>query len=224
MTRDSRWARRGAVGGFVALGAFWLLVFAAGRLEPGYRPTRDYVSALASEGARFPALGVLALVTFGIAYLAAAVVLQTWVGTRFGALLMAGAGAITWIVALARIHCPGGAANCGHAGTNGVLVARTAGSTLGPHVHGWAVALSYALVAVAMLWLAVLWRRRHHPLRASASGAALIGSLATVPFWVSSDAPGLAQRLWLGILSAWVALVCVRPLVDLDAAQPEEAA
>src|SRR6478735_4985589 len=91
-------ARRAAHVGLGALGLFWALVILGGVLQPGYRAGRDYVSALASEGARAPAIGVLALASFGVAYLAAAFVLDRWVGTRLGAALLVGAALLTWVV------------------------------------------------------------------------------------------------------------------------------
>ena len=31
---------------------------------------------------------------------------------------------------------------------------------------------------------------------------------------LGADSPGLAQRVWLGILTAWLVLICARPLLD----------
>ena len=215
MIDAARTSRRAGAAGLLALAGFWVLVVVAGLLQPGYAPSRDYVSDLAAVGARDPAVGVVALLALGVAYLAAAVVLDGWVGTRLGAVLLAVAALLTWVVAFARIDCPDGAAYCSVPRPGrGVALVHASGSRFGPHLHGWGVAASYAAVALAMLWLGVLWRRRRHPLRALASVAALVTSLATVPFWVSDGSPGLAQRVWLGILTAWVVLVCVRPLVD----------
>jgi len=215
-------ARRAGLVGAWAVVAFWGLVVVAGLAQPGYRPSRDYVSALASEGARWPVLGIVALLSFGVAYLAAAVVLARGVGTAVAAGLLVGAGLLTWVVAFARIHCPGGAAFCSVSAPDrgGQSVADTA-SRFGPHLHGWSVAASYALVAIAMLWLAVVLGRRGDRRRALASVAALVTSLATVPFWTGSDTPGGAQRVWLGILSAWVLLICAIPL-SVGAAIVEE--
>ena len=194
----------------MAVAGFWFLVVVAQSRQPGYAPSRDFVSALASEGARWPLLGIGALLVFGVAYLAAGVVLDDDPGTRLGAALLAGAGLLTWVVALARIDCPFGAAGCSLPSESGVLAADT-GARLGPELHGWAVAGSYTLVALAMLVTAVLWWRRDRRL-GLLSAAALVTSLATVPFWIAGDPPGGPQRVWLGILSAWVVLVCVQPL------------
>jgi len=68
-----------------------------------------------------------------------------------------------------------------------------------------------------VLW----WRRGGRRVRASLSALAFVASLATVPFWVAGDSPGGAQRVWLGILSAWLVLVLVRPLVDVPSAASE---
>ena len=212
MRTDPAAARTAGTVGTWALAGFWVLVVVAGHLQPGYRPSRDYVSALASEGARLPGLGILALVLLGVAYVAAAGVLGRTFGSWFGLALMVGAGLLTWVVAFARIHCPRGAGAC--------LGRDAAPASFGPHLHGWGVAASYTLVAGSMLWLAVtLWLRSRRGL-ALASAVALVASLATVPSWVGTESPGGAQRLWLGIISAWVVLVCSLPIIA--AARPEE--
>src|SRR4051812_23241882 len=112
MQREATQVRQAALAGLAALVAFWVLVVSAGRLEPGYSASRDFVSALASEGAEAPELGVIALLMFGLAYLSAALVVLRWTRTRFGAAMLTGAAVLTWVVAFARIHCPEGAAYC----------------------------------------------------------------------------------------------------------------
>src|SRR5437762_2604142 len=96
-------AQRAAWTGVGGVTTFWVLVLLAQSRQPGYAPGRDYVSALAADGARWPLLGIAALMAFGSAYLACAVVLWLALRTRVGAALLVGAGLLTYVVALARI-------------------------------------------------------------------------------------------------------------------------
>jgi hypothetical protein len=215
---ESRAARGAAHLAATAIGVFWALVIVGSLLQPDYSSVRDFVSALASTGAEAPALGVLALVAFGVAYGATAVVLARRFGSVLAAVLLGAAAALTWLVAFARIDCPDGAARCAiDSGDSSGTLRAVSDPGWGPEVHGWAVAASYTCVAVTMAVLVVLAVRRGQRRRVLVSGLALVASLATVPFWaLGNDSPGAGQRVWLGILSAWVVLTCLEPRPAVD--------
>lgn len=212
MSAAARPARTAAVLGLVALTACWVLVVVGSYLQPGYDSGRDRISPIAAHGARAPYVGITAIVLLALAYLAASVVLRDGVGSRLGAGLMTVAAAATVVVAFARLDCPAGSTGCARNEGGNRLVGPAADDTEGL-IHSGAVIVAYGFVAATMLVLALLWWRGGRRVRAALSAGALVTSLATVPFWTVGEHPGAVQRLWLGILTGWVVLVLVQPLI-----------
>ena len=189
--------RRAVVG---AVGAFWALVLVAGSVNPGYAPTRDYISALASRGADHAWLGVAALVVLPLAHLGVAAILR-----RRAPVVAAGlaAAVVAGLVAASmRISCPGGAARCSVAGQ----VRRTDWLDV---VHGKAVA-TYGVVMVAVLvaMAVTAWRRA----RALAVASAVLAPVSGLLLLASAGGahPGAPQRLWLLANTGWLVAVAVR--------------
>lgn len=209
MATGNRWlpcavptSPRGAAAVAVAAaGCFWAATLVGAALNPGYRPSRDYVSSLASYGARTPVVGVLAIAVLALAHAATAVAARRALGvTLMPALLMLGslAGLIT---SAFRIHCSRGVAGCS--------------TTLGPDparglsdaVHGTSVAVYAVTTVVAMMALAWACRRRVRPLALASIVAAVASSLSVSR--IGGAWPGGWQRLWLGVNVLWLLAVVV---------------
>ena len=177
-----------------ALTAFWALVLLGGVLEPGYSQVQDYVSRLASYGARYPAVGIAAISMLATAHLAGAEVLRR-AGARVAAVALAGAAASGYVVAAFRITCPGGAAGCrGAAGAAGLT----------DRVHAIGVVAYEAFLVIAVV-AAAGWavRRLHRPgLAALWLGLGLASLVAAAR--VGAPDAGADQRLWLGVSTVWL--------------------
>ncbi len=184
----------------VPLAGFAVLVAVGGALQPGYEHRRDYVSSLASVGARAPAVGVAAIAVLALAHAGGAVLLRRTAGARAAVVLLAGCASSGLVVAAARIPCPYGAAGCG-------TVAPAAPRTLGGEVHGWAVAVYAVLVAAAMLAAARPALRAGHRALAAASVPLAVASVALVLAQTASTSPGGWQRAWLAVSAGWLLLV-----------------
>jgi hypothetical protein len=180
----------------VAVAGFWLLVLLAGWVNPGYRLTRDYISALASRGADQAWIGVTALVVLPLAHLAAAYVIRPRARWAAGGLALSVVAGL--LVAADRISCPGGAAGCS-------TVPRPRTTDWMDAVHGRSVA-AYGGIMVLVLVLAALelWQqpgfRRFavvSAVLAPVSGALLIAA-------AGGGHPGGPQRLWLLVNTGWL--------------------
>lgn len=183
-----------------AVAAFWLLVFVAGSLNPGYAPSRDYVSALASRGARSAWLGVTALVVLPMAHLGVAAILRRRAPVVAGGLVACVLAGL--VVASMRISCPRGAAGCSVGGQ----LRRTDWLDA---THGRVVAV-YGVVMVAVLVTITVtrWSRARGVAAASAVLAPVSGLLLLMS--TGGAHPGLPQRLWLLVNTGWLVLVAVR--------------
>lgn len=192
----------------VALGAlalFWLGTVLAGALAPGYAARADYVSSLAGRGSEVAPLGIAALSALALAHLAGAVAVTRSAGgsravrwTASGAL--AAAGACGLVVAAFRTGCPLGAAGCGTAPNDAppdlADVAHLGG------VVGYEVALVVAMLAVAVR----LGRGWPAALTVAAAVASVVLALR-----IGGPDLGLDQRLWLGVNTAWLAVLVLTP-------------
>lgn len=181
-----------AVAGFLAL--FWGLVLLGGAVEPGYSHVEDYVSRLASFGAAFPVVGILAIAALATAHGATALGLGRS-GARAPAGTLGVAAIAGYVVAALRVHCPGGAAGC--AGT------ATAPDSWTDAVHAAAV-LAYEVALLAAMLTTAGWaaRRRRRAL-AAMSLVAAAASLVSV-LRIEEPAAGADQRLWLAVSCAWL--------------------
>jgi hypothetical protein len=180
-----------------ALALFWALVLVGGSVEPGYSQVEDYVSRLASFGARVPALGVAAIGALALAHAAAADVLRRGRARVAAAALAVAAGAGA-VVAAFRIHCTGGAAGCS--------APPPAADAWTDAVHGTAVGVYEVALLVAMGALAVHAALRR---RAVAAAASLAAALASAWAFARVDEPmaGADQRLWLAVSTVWLLAV-----------------
>jgi hypothetical protein len=188
-------ARRGVR---VLLAAFWLLVLLGGAVNPGYSHLNDHVSDLASYGVRAPWIGGLAIATFGVADLVAARVLVQRSRAAGLALLVAGAAGV--VIALARIHCSGGAAGC--------PTSTVPDSTWTDTVHAGAVAVNAFAFSLAMIVCAfgAVGAVRPPWWRLLVAGLAVL-SLGLLAQSVGPDVPGAWQRGWLVVNTVLLLLV-----------------
>jgi hypothetical protein len=188
--------------------AFWLLVVTAGLVNPGYAPTRDYISALASRGADQAWLGVTALVVLPLAHLSVAV--AVWDRARLAAAGLLATVPLGLLVAAMRISCPSGAARCSVAGQ----VRRTdwLDAVHGKAVAGYGVLMVLVLVAAAFP-AGLPWRRG----RVASALAAPVSALLLLMSSGGSH-PGTPQRLWLIVNTGWLVAVSLAVLVALSVA------
>jgi hypothetical protein len=209
-----RWLRTPALAGLAVLAAFWAATLLAASATPGYSATDDVVSSLAAFGARWAVVGVLAIASFGVAYLAAAATVATSAGDgrsrgsaatfrrpAIGGLIVAGVA--TLVVSVSRLHCPDGAADCG------VDPRRVAGLT--DAMHGYAVVTSYLGALVSMVAVAALARLTQRRLLMWWAVVVAPLSLVSLLDWQGSSpiTAGIGERIWLAVLTAWIASVCV---------------
>ena len=195
---------QGAVGSAVAVVAavvaFWALVLVAGSVNPGYAPSRDYISALASRGADSAWLGVAALVVLPLAHLGAAAIVRRWARAVAAGLAVSVLAGL--VVAAMRISCPAGAAGCSLAGQ----VRHTDWLDV---MHGRAVAVYAVAMVAAMVAMAVSsWSRAPALAVASAVLAPVSGLLVLAS--AGGTHPGTPQRLWLLVNTGWLVAVAVR--------------
>ena len=188
-------ARRGVR---VLLAVFWLLVLLGGAVNPGYSHLHDHVSDLASYGARAAWIGGLAIATFGVADLVAARVLVERTRTAAVALVVAGVAGL--VIALARIHCGGGAAGCASSTVED--------STWTDSVHAGAVVVNAFTFSLAMIVCAFGAVGLARPLwwRFVVAGLAVL-SLGLLAQSVGPDVAGAWQRAWLAVNTALLLLV-----------------
>jgi hypothetical membrane protein len=102
--------RTAAVSVLVLLAFFWVAVVIAASANPHYSHSRDYISSLASIGARHSWLGMLAIGAAGVAFVLTAFLLKRSSRTAAIAVAVAGVGFV--VAALVRLRCAEGAAFC----------------------------------------------------------------------------------------------------------------
>jgi hypothetical protein len=196
MDHDTTVARRLAV---VAVALFWVLVFVAGWVNPGYLLTRDYISALGSRGADLAWLGVTALVLLPLAHLAVAAVLRSRARIAAAGLVVSVVAGL--VVAADRISCPDGAARCG-------TVPKSRPNDWMDAVHGKGVAVYGVVIVLVLATAAVeLWGR--HGMRALAVASAVLAPVSGALLLASAGGahPGGPQRLWLVVNTGWLVAV-----------------
>lgn len=207
---------------------FWLGVLAGGALAPGYQQGRDYISALASRGSPVAAIGMAAIASKGLAYLAGALLAGRAWPRRGLRPLLALAGLCLLVVAAFRIGCPMGPAGCGLSSATMVDSAPDfkrlevvigeypLANDLQDRVHYWAVFGFQLCLVVAMVRLALgLIRPAPWP-----RGLAWV-SLAAAPLstylltHTGGSANGLWQRGWAATNSLWLLLLLAGALPAL---------
>lgn len=180
---------------------FWTGVLVGGALAPGYRQSQDYISALASRGSAVAPIGMAAIASKGLAYMAGSWLTRRVWGRRALALPMLLAGASLLVVAAFRIGCPGGAAGCGFG-------AAALADDSGDLIHYYAV-LSFEiwlLCAMAVLLLGAL-RGAPWPRWLGWASAPLAVASVTLLTQTGGAYNGVWQRLWAGNNSLWLLLV-----------------
>jgi hypothetical membrane protein len=193
------WAGRVVLG---CLAVFWCLVLLVGAANTGYSQTRDYVSTLASRGADYGWLGVLAICAAALAIIATATLLRAL--SRLAAVLTGLAGIGFLVVAFTRLSCPNGPAGCGLGGRFDVSGFREI-------THSAATTMSAVLLVAAMAWSGVELRRRGSARVGMASlGAATATAVAFLATGGSS--PGWIERLGILVATSWMAVVAVASL------------
>ncbi len=95
---------------YAGMALFWVLLMGAALVQPGYDSARDSISSLASHGAALPWIGMLALVLAAFGILGAGLLLRRI--SDPAALTLGLAGLALLVVAVTRITCPMGAAEC----------------------------------------------------------------------------------------------------------------
>lgn len=181
----ARWARPApTVIGIPAIVATLILFRLAARQQPGYDPLHDTLSSLASEGAAWPGIAVVAMASAGLGTILASFPLRRV--SQPAALALGVGGVSLFLVAFTRIACPHGAAGC-------AMGPETAYATATAHTTGlilFEIALTGAVASTGLC----LWRAGARMLAVVAFlGIALsIAFFAVVPIDV-----GARQRVWL---------------------------
>lgn len=180
---------------------FWTGVLVGGALAPGYRQSQDYISALASRGSVVAPIGMAAIASKGMAYLAGSWLTQRVWGRRALALPLLLAGASLLVVAAFRIGCPGGAAGCGF----GAAALVDDSSDL---IHYYAV-LSFEIWLLCAMVVLALGALRGAPWPRWLGMASVPLGIASVTLLTRTggDYNGVWQRLWAGNNSLWLLLV-----------------
>jgi hypothetical membrane protein len=194
------------------LGLFWVAVIVAASSNPSYSHRRDYVSALASQGAERPWLGILAIASVGVAFLLTSRLVRAFSRTAAIAVALSGVGLV--IGAFARLRCAEGAAYCGVGDRMSIDLENTRG-----YVHESAVIVATVLLVIAMTALGVALLRNG---RRGGGIASLVAAAATVVTFllVSGDTPGAEQRVWIAVMTLWALGVAVSALARAPAPRP----
>lgn len=180
----------------VALVGFWGLVAVGGALEPGYSHVEDYVSRLASFGARVPGVGIGAIAALATAHAAGAVVLHR-LRARPAAVALGAAATSGYVVAAFRIHCPGGAAGCVGAGDEEPWT---------DTVHAVGV-VSYEVFLLVAVVASAAWAGRRGRTALGLLWLALALASVVAVGRVHEPAAGADQRLWLAVSTVWLLTV-----------------
>jgi hypothetical protein len=184
------------------LALFWGAILAAAALNPGYSHRRDYVSALAANGAEHGWLGVLAIASVGGAMFAAGALIRPLSRAAGYAIALAGIGFL--VVSVTRLDCSNGAARCGLGGRFAV-----SGSTEITHWTAATVSTTMLIAGIALTGITLLRNRHTLPgLVTLAAGAATAGAfLAT-----GGQTPGEEQRVGIVVATSWLAAVAFATL------------
>lgn len=171
---------------------FWVVVVVLGVLTPGYNPVMEFISTLGAVGASYAAVQRLNFVLLGISLIAFAVGLHRWNGASrrpgMGTLLMAlsGLGVVGAGLFQSDPAAPNSTTNLVHDATTGLsLLAGIAGVTL----------ISRRLDRDSR------WPR--HPFATSATVVTLLVSATLFFAAIDTVWVGLAQRLFVGVLTGW---------------------
>jgi hypothetical protein len=194
-------SRRYAALSVAGVTLFWLGVLIGGSLAPGYRQSRDYISALASRGSAVAPIGIAAIASQGLGFLFGGLfVLRRW-RSRAAGLPMVLAGLSVVVVAAFRIGCPDGAAGCGFG-------AFELANDFGDVVHRDAVIAFELFLLLAMAALA-LGSLRRPPWPRWLGWVSVPMGIASVLLLASTggELNGVIQKLWAGTNSAWLLLV-----------------
>jgi hypothetical protein len=198
VTTDTCTRRRLAVA-VVGCTLLWASVALGGELNGGYSQTRDYVSALSGRGATAAYVGMIGLLGFSVAHVAAGLTARTY--SRLVTWAFFGAGASGVVVALARISCPNGAARCS--------VGEEVPTDALDQIHGQAVLLYEIGFLVGVFGAALILLRS--PSAGGRARALVLGVLALASVVLltltSGDDPGGYQRAWLAVNTVTVLMV-----------------
>lgn len=180
---------------------FWTGVLVGGALAPGYRQSQDYISALASRGSVVAPIGMAAIASKGLAYLAGSWLTQRVWRRRALALPMLLAGVSLLVVAAFRIGCPAGAAGCGF----GAAALADDSSDL---IHYYAV-LSFEIWLLCAMAVLAQGALRGAPWPRWLGMASVPLAIASVALLLRTGGAfnGLWQRLWAVNNSLWLLLV-----------------
>jgi len=184
---------------------FWAATLVGAALNPGYRGTRDYVSSLASYGARAAGVGIFAIAVLALAHAATAVAARQALGVSLMPALLV-LGAVAGLVTSAfRIHCSRGAAGCSTAAS------QDPARGLSDAVHGSSVA-AYAVTTILAMLALTWWAVRARARRLAVVSAVAAAASALTVSRIGGAAPGGWQRLWLAVNVVWLLVVLVAAL------------
>jgi hypothetical protein len=204
-----------AIAAQVVFVAGWII---AGALEPGYSPTRSYVSELGRRGAAHPWIFDLSVVVWGVGFIALGVALapalrpRRW--ARVAPALFVFAGICAILDAPLRLDC---ATTISHL----CRAQQQAGSlSWREYGHIWAsFGIEGGLLLTPFALARSLWPSRLARLVLFGAVAVVItlALLAGLGGWVGAHSPyswdaGLWQRFWLMVVHGWV-LICGAALI-----------
>lgn len=191
------------------LAVFWVGVLVVAAENPGYRHGRDYVSTLASHGAAYGWLGVLAIASAAVAMFPAALLVGRLSRPAAYAIALAGAGFL--VVAFTRLECSRGPAGCGLGGRFAV-----SGGTEVTHWAATTVSSVLLIVGILLTGVALLRTGRTVAGASSLVAAAVIAGAFLV---MGGDSPGGVQRLGIVVATGWLAGVALAALVGRESPQ-----
>ena len=210
-------ARRWVVVAVSGCSLLLLSIVVGGVINDGYSQGRDYVSALSGRGSTAAFVGVVGLLGFSAANAAAGMTFRRLSTIACSALMAAGVAG--FVVAMARISCPDGAARCS--------LEHDAESDALDTVHAFAVGVYELCFFVGVVAAAVaLIRMSDGSVGRSVPVALVVLAVASsiVIQVMPEQDPGAVQRLWLAINSIAVLTVAFSGARAMGPSSPRAAA
>ena len=213
---QQRWIRRAAIGGVVGPVLFVFGVIAAGAMYDDYSHVDQKISELGGDGAQHAIVQNVNFVVLGVLVLGFAWALARVCGRPLTGPALIAYFALSSCIANALLPCDPG---CEGESTVGVL-------------HIVTGLLGFIAAIAGMFVLARRWRSEPEWSTHArvTKGAALAGSIGLVGFVVTQAAnattySGLAQRSFVIVLLAWIAVTALRLVyvIDSNAQDPDEA-
>lgn len=204
------WVVYAGVLGFLALDQL-----ATGLAVDGYDWQVDYVSSLAARGSTVWPVGAAAMLSLGLAHLAAGRLLRDRWRAGFAAGTLSTAGLFLTLASTVRVGCPQGEAGCGIA--YDLLDDRISA------LHGGFAGIYLVLMLVAMVAAGFASYKKTGRARLVLLASIPIAGLAWYALGRFGAGPdfGLWERIWLTVNGAWLVLVSALAPAEEPATSPQ---